>query len=101
MNAEAKKKWIDALRSGKYAQGTGRLRREVDGKDCFCCLGVCLDVNAPEGWKQIEEGPGWRWRYEADVPHEKYPLNLSPYIRMNDHKGKTFEEIADFVEVNE
>lgn len=35
-----KRRWLKALRSGKYKQGTGSLR---DG-DGFCCLGVLCDV---------------------------------------------------------
>lgn len=40
LNPEVKAKWVAALRSGKYVQGTGRLCR--DGK--YCCLGVLCDV---------------------------------------------------------
>ena len=32
--------WVDALRSGGYAQGIGSLK--FDGK--FCCLGVACDL---------------------------------------------------------
>lgn len=35
-----KKKWIEALRSGKYTQGQQRLRVE----DRHCCLGVAEDI---------------------------------------------------------
>jgi hypothetical protein len=34
------KAWLDALRSGKYYQGEGRLRSE----NKYCCLGVACDV---------------------------------------------------------
>lgn len=40
MNEKIKKKWVDALRSGKYKQGREQLR---DG-DKFCCLGVLCEV---------------------------------------------------------
>lgn len=42
MKAEMKTKWLAALRSGKYEQGSGRLR-SIDGTH-FCCLGVLADV---------------------------------------------------------
>lgn len=32
--------WLEALESGRYKQGKGRLR----GGDAFCCLGVAMDV---------------------------------------------------------
>lgn len=40
MDIETKTKWIEALKSGKYVQGTGQLYR--NGK--HCCLGVLGEV---------------------------------------------------------
>lgn len=40
MKKEIKDKWVEALRSGKYKQGSGQLRQD----DCFCCLGVLCDI---------------------------------------------------------
>ena len=48
---EAEKKLVEALRSGKYKQTVGALRRE----NRFCCLGVACDVlGGSELWR-IEE----------------------------------------------
>ena len=44
MNKENLRKWIDALRSGEYTQGTRRLR----GDGTYCCLGVLCDVYKKE-----------------------------------------------------
>jgi hypothetical protein len=44
MNPQVKEKWISALRSGDYQQGTGNLR-SVSG---YCCLGVLCDLYAKE-----------------------------------------------------
>ena len=42
---EVKEKWLDALRSGRYVRGTGRLSRwDGDGQTRHCCLGVLADV---------------------------------------------------------
>jgi len=41
MNKEIAKKWIEALRSGKYKQGK-QILRSIDDK--YCCLGVLCDV---------------------------------------------------------
>lgn len=38
--AEYRKKWVKALRSGKYPQGTGGLCRNLK----FCCLGVAAEI---------------------------------------------------------
>jgi hypothetical protein len=39
--------WIKALRSGLYSQSHGVLRDKDGG---FCCLGVVLDLEDPNGW---------------------------------------------------
>ena len=69
MNKEIKKKWLAALRSGKYKQTRNQLREVVaDGEDGFCCLGVLCDVVNPNGW---------------DVTHEEraYFCNDSSWVR--------------------
>jgi len=52
MNTEVKQKWIDALRSGKYEQGSEKLR-SVTG---YCCLGVLCDLYSKE------QGAEWEFR---------------------------------------
>ncbi len=40
-----KKKWIDALRSGKYKQGTGTLIKKNDeDENIYYCLGIAAIV---------------------------------------------------------
>lgn len=41
MDADVKKKWVEALRSGDYKQGRAMLR---PSKDRYCCLGVLCEV---------------------------------------------------------
>lgn len=41
-------KWVKALRSGKYKQGTGYLRTSQDNSNSFCCLGVLCNIHAQE-----------------------------------------------------
>jgi len=41
LKPEVKVKWLEALRSGHYDQGSGWLRGE---DNTFCCLGVLCDV---------------------------------------------------------
>ena len=50
MNPEVKQKWVDALRSGKYEQGSEKLR-SMSG---YCCLGVLCDLYAQEHDTQWE-----------------------------------------------
>ena len=41
---ENAKKWVTALRSSKYKQGKGQLKRDLS----YCCLGVACDLYAQE-----------------------------------------------------
>lgn len=54
LKPEIKAEWVARLRSGRYAQGIGRLKtvRRVDGKDVtaeYCCLGVLCEIAAEQG----------------------------------------------------
>lgn len=53
MKPEIKNKWIKALKSGKYKQGTNTLKT-IDGK--YCCLGVLCKLYGQE------KGVNWRKR---------------------------------------
>lgn len=48
MDQDVKKKWTQALRSGKYKQSRGRLR---DARNKRCCLGVLCDIYEEETGK--------------------------------------------------
>ena len=95
MNAELKAKWVDALRSGEYRQGTGWLERG----GAYCCLGVLCAIQDSE----------WRGYWTNDSMYtETLPLNLNADLAdrerrdladMND-RGKSFSEIADYIEKN-
>lgn len=111
MNKDLKKKWIDALRSGKYLQGQDRLCH----KGAYCCLGVLGSILPKTIDFEIcdfyEEGVVYVWDGEEYTECDEYlPLDIGKIIglelpmqeklaRMNDN-GKSFEEIADFIEEN-
>lgn len=77
MNKEIKKLWVEALRSGKYKQGTGRLITVGDdGVTRMCCLGVLCDLYI----KQTGKG---EWVNDHGIKHftsstEKYVAMLPP-----------------------
>lgn len=57
INAEAMDKFLDALESGEYTQGTHRLH--TVSNDAMCCLGVGSAVLGPDcGVSLIERQPG-------------------------------------------
>lgn len=45
MKADIKERWVEALRSGRYVQGQGKLNKG----DKFCCLGVLCDLAERDG----------------------------------------------------
>lgn len=104
MNETVKVNWLEALRSGKYKQGQCRLRQK-DGS--LCCLGVLCDVLDPNGWDDDDQY-GYRWGWDvksaAEVPSAvQKEIGLpgqSTLMEMNDTEGKTFEQIADWIEAN-
>jgi hypothetical protein len=53
MNKRIKRKWLEALRSGKYKQGRSELHRMEEGENGpehkYCCLGVLCDLAEQEG----------------------------------------------------
>ena len=95
MTPEFKAKWVAALRSGKYEQCRGDLRRG----DKFCCLGVACDLIDKDGWeKEVGSfGMGWNGYESADLP---FILSDESRIlvELNDTAGLSFEEIADYIE---
>lgn len=53
MNKDIKKRWVAALRSGKYKQGASCLK---DHNGSFCCLGVLTELYLQE------QGGSWKRR---------------------------------------
>jgi len=107
MKPGIKTKWVAALRSGEYKQGTRQLLR---GDGSFCCLGVLTDL-------AVKDGVG-------DWDHDYYPEasflpqrvvkwagldTRSPCVApswgtrealwsLNDSSEHGFEELADLIE---
>lgn len=53
---EHRKEWVAALRSGKYKQAVGKLKKtDEDGALRYCCLGVACDLVGLKG-EELENG---------------------------------------------
>jgi hypothetical protein len=97
MDAELKAKWVKALRSGEFKQGKGCLKEG----ERYCCLGVLARVAG----LQITEGEGIKGakgytplaELVTGAPTEDCEI-LTRLWRMNDTLGKSFPEIADYIE---
>lgn len=103
MNKALKKKWVDALRSGKYKQGKTALRVGNN----FCCLGVLCDVIDPKRWVSTPDCDHFKWDVAlANVPNKtRKAIHLNhtdahKLMYLNDGEGKNFNEIADYIESN-
>jgi hypothetical protein len=93
MDENIKEKWVNALRSGEYKQGRARLQCH----DEYCCLGVLVDVAAPERWADHSaQGILDRSLRTQFGITDEWHLCLT---RMNDG-GMTFKQIADYIESN-
>ena len=110
MKTEIKNLWTSALLNGDYKQTKGYLHKE----DCFCALGVLVDIYLKEkGLKWIERsggvyayslGEGYLNATGISMSIKDWadmPINLSETIMiMNDDEDKSFAEIAYFLKAN-
>lgn len=112
LTLELKRKWVAALCSGKYKQGSGYLRQvdEQTEQLQYCCLGVLADVMGRE-WEN-----GTRWsdsisnlvgegENRDDTGTRDRELNellgydtVSTLAWMNDDDHKSFNDIAKYIE---
>lgn len=95
------RKLVEALRSGQYKQGAGRLHPT---DDTYCCLGVMCDISGVEAWVK---NTTFGWCFSG--AHTAYPpksvsslfglstFQMDALVQRND-TGKTFEEIARYIE---
>ena len=96
MNQEFVARWVAALRSGEYAQTTGRLRDDAG----YCCLGVAFDLLAKDGkgsWAGVSKEEG----YIPSGYGETYvglSLDRQDDLAALNDNGATFAELANHIE---
>jgi hypothetical protein len=109
MKKEIKEKWIEALRSGNYAQGQGELHNP-DNKT-YCCLGVLADVTGhdPIAVKRLpesgnihaaEEYLNYKVLDEVGLSHSAQQLLANMNDGFGNCRAHSFAEIADYIESN-
>jgi len=105
MKKSIKKKWLAALRSGKYEQGTGALCE--DGK--YCCLGVLCEVLPRPKKKSVKyfynenivpnrlalKAAGWP---DGDSVALIYNGHRRCVSSLNDSAGLSFKQIANLID---
>ena len=130
LNPITRADWIAALRSGKYAQGTGQLHSfevgpepesEPDengypvwkrtGRELFCCLGVACEI---AGIPHYPDTAGFEWpviSLEEEERESYIPLYVAELVgisdrdqracvNLNDARKLSFARIADILEAN-
>lgn len=97
-------RWIKALRSGEYKQGTSLLK----SKEGFCCLGVLceinpkLELNYDFEIRQLNkfELPGYKKiGLETSIGRLGPFSPESKYLAALNDSGYTFDEIADVIQI--
>lgn len=129
MNKEIAQKWVKALRSGEYKQGSHVLHNTSN--NTYCCLGVLCDIYQREGNKfdTVWVGNWGNWGVETtngfenllatyfdgrcdvlpevvmkwadiDCSSGSYRDDLITLAALNDDMEYTFDQIATVIEQN-
>jgi len=117
VNADAKRLWVEALRSGDYQQGQGALSTlsSDGGGTRFCCLGVACEVAIANGVPVEKKSTpsGSFSSYNAHVSFlppavaEWLGIDDAPTVIVNSRRraldalndgGRSFDAIADLIE---
>jgi hypothetical protein len=115
MKQTVMKKWVKALRSGKYTQGKNALHTRAGG---YCCLGVLCDLAAQEGkgkWEGTTDDGDQKFLDRKGNHESSYlPIVVQDWAGVNsknpvacgvllsgmNDEGRSFGEIADVIEKN-
>lgn len=110
MDINVKTKWVEALRSGEYTQTSGQLyvspeESTVSYPTGYCCLAV---LGVVMGHKiKDDDSTVFAEDYENREHRDySYPTlhsylskeQVSECVVLNDDEGKSFSEIADYIE---
>lgn len=109
-DAKLLEEWAKALESGKYQQGSHKLRKTgaESGKDMWCCLGVLCDMFPLGGRWELDGDRRWyHFKSGADKVVNWPPLSIiktagltveeiNTLASLND-QGYSFVQIADYI----
>ncbi len=96
MTSELKTKWLEALRSGRYQQGT----RWLQQNEKFCCLGVLCEVSKlprRDGYYVWKDESLWNLAVPDELLAGRFQNVL---MNLNDTREESFLVIANWIEVN-
>jgi hypothetical protein len=98
MPQASKDKWLTALRSGEYKQGTGWLHTETD--NAYCCLGVLQHCLTGEVEDDILPTIDWCVRNNINYANNSINIDgiVTSFPALNDFVKLSFSQIADIIE---
>ena len=107
------KQLVDALRSGRFIQGTGCLQSVIGNDSAYCCLGVACKIAEENDIPVVYDSDGrlsggtllrqigvknwFGFRADYGGTSESFDTDLT---YLNDDMGMDFSKIADFIEEN-
>jgi len=99
--------WVTELRSGHYLQAKNRLCEQAEGDDTcsFCCLGVLPQALEVGEWVYTKKR-GWRYshpeglrKHVGVLPARTFlPMRVQDFLAQRNDRGRTFTEIAEWIE---
>lgn len=101
MKKTIKDRWLGALRSGEYKQGTAALKTPLG----FCCLGVLCDLYIKEG-NNNAEWQGTSFEEEVDEEYcghgedEELPDTVMKWAGLEDNDPKVTLEGGNMVNIS-
>lgn len=106
MDWKLKRKWIKAMRSGKYKKGNILLRGFAPDSESFCAQGVLLDILDPEGWNSLKDKDVHKFAMGASAIDwdKRRELGITDrdhfQISMINDKSETFEPVIEYIQEN-
>ena len=99
MNKNLKRKWLRALRSGRYKQGKYYLRTD---DNTYCCLGVLADCIDNKCWSIADHKGHYAYKDKhGSISNRILSSKIqNELIDLNDGKCNSFTEIADYIKKN-
>lgn len=90
-------RWVEALESGEYEQGTAQLRTT---NNKWCCIGVWCNIIDPTAWQRDNCGE-WRWHGDRSYAPQTSAKGLSSQDQSNlaslNDRGQSFRAIASVI----
>lgn len=112
MKKNVARRWVNALRSGKYKKTTGFLKQKDENEnESYCVLGVLCDLYKKDGKPLSEKEDGFEeaiaFAGETQIPPKKVlrwaglgELEAEVIADLNDD-NKSFKQIANYIENNQ